>query len=213
MRVVIVGGGRVGLQTARLLVDRGHDALVVERDPGRCEFLADEYVATVVEGDGTEPSVLRQTALDRTDAFLALTASTDANLTACLLADRLADGRLRTVMRVVGADDAAYRELVDATVDPERAGGRMAANAVETDVRTLEDTAGDVEIAEITIREDAPVADRTLADVALPRGALVVSDVSAGTIAGPETTLVPGRTYVVAMVGDVADEVINLTRG
>ena len=61
--------------------------------------------------------------------------------------------------------------------------------------------------------EAAPVANRTLADVAFPRGALVVSDVSAGTIPGPKTELIPGRTYVIALTSDVADEVVNLMRG
>jgi trk system potassium uptake protein TrkA len=213
MRVVVVGGGRVGLRTARLLTDRGHDAVIVERDTERCERLSDEYVATVIEGDGTDPGVLRQTGLDRTDALVALTAETGQNLTACLLADRLSDGSIRTVMRVVEEDERTYREFVDATIDPERAGARMAANAIEPGIQALEEVSGEVEIVEITVDEAAPVANRTHADVAYPRGALVVSDVSAGNIAGPETELIPGRTYVVALTSDVADEVVNLMRG
>lgn len=140
MRVVVVGGGRVGLRTARLLVDRGHDAVIVERDLERCERLSDEYVATVVEGDGTDPDVLRQTGLARTDALVALTASTGPNLTACLLADQLSNGAIRTVMRVVEDDEVAYREFVDATINPERAGARMAANAIEPGIQALEDS-------------------------------------------------------------------------
>jgi trk system potassium uptake protein TrkA len=213
MRVVVVGGGRVGLRTARLLVDRGHDAVIVERDPERCEQLSDEYVATVVEGDGTDPAILRQTNLDRADALVALTGRTGRNLTTCLVAERLASGDLRTVMRVIGSDEAAYREFVDATIDPERAGGRMAANAVEPGIQALEEVSGSVEIVEITVDEDAPVANRTLSEVAFPRGALVVSDVSTDRIAGPDTELIPGRTYVVAIAEGVADEVANLMRG
>ncbi|MEF8818330.1 MAG: TrkA family potassium uptake protein [Haloferacaceae archaeon] len=213
MRIVVVGGGRVGLRTARLLVDRGHDAVIVERDPERCETLSDEYVATVVEGDGTNPGILRQTGLDRTDALVALTNDTGENLTACLIADRLSSGDVRTVMRVIGDKEAPYREFVDATVYPERAGGRMAANAVEPGIQALEEVSGTVEIAEITVNEGAPVANRSLSEVAFPRGALVVSDVSTDRIAGPDTELIPGRTYVVAIAEGVGDEVSNLMRG
>lgn len=213
MRIVVVGGGRVGLRTARLLVDRGHDAVIVERNPERCEALSDEYVATIVEGDGTDPEILRQTGLDRTDALVALTNETGQNLTACLLADRLASDDIRTVMRVIDDDEAPYREFVDATIDPERAGGRMAANAVEPGLQALEGVSGSVEIVEITVEEGAPVANRTLSEVAFPRGALVVSDVSTNHIAGPDTELIPGRTYVVAIADGVAGEVVNLMRG
>lgn len=213
MRVVVVGGGRVGLRTAELLVDRGHDALIVERDPARCEELSDAYVATVVEGDGTDPSVLRQTSLDRVDVVLALTSSTGTNLTVCLLADRLANEPVRTVMRVVDDDEETYEPFVDVTIDPGRAGARMAANTVEAEVRALEEVTGTVEIMEITVSESAPVASRSLADVSFPRGALVVSDAFSGTIAGPETELTPGNTYVVAVEPAVTDEVVNLMRG
>jgi trk system potassium uptake protein TrkA len=213
MRVVVVGGGRVGLRTARLLVDRGHDALIVERDPERCALLSDEYVATVVEGDGTDPGILRQTNVTRADALVALTGQTGQNLTACLLGDRIANGGVRTVMRVVKEEEPVYREFVDATIDPERAGGRMAANAVEPGIQALEEVSGSVEIIEITVEDGAPVANRTLAEVAFPTGALIVSDVSTDSIAGPDTELIPGRTYIVAVAEGVADEVVNLMRG
>lgn len=211
MRTIIVGGGRVGLRTAELLSDRGHDSLIVERRSERCERLSDAYVSTVIEGDGTDPSVLRQAGLDRADAVIALTNETGLNFTVCLLADRLTD--VRTVMRLVEADGDDYAPFVDAVIDPERAGARMAANAAESEVRALEDAAGGVEILEVTVAEGAPVAGRSLATVSLPRGSLVVSDSGAGTIAGPKTALDAGQTYVVATEPDVESEVVNLFRG
>jgi trk system potassium uptake protein TrkA len=50
-------------------------------------------------------------------------------------------------------------------------------------------------------------------DVALPRGSLVVSNDDGNRIAGSETVLEAGRSYVVAVEPDVADEVMNLMRG
>ncbi|MFB6161737.1 MAG: TrkA family potassium uptake protein [Haloferacaceae archaeon] len=212
LRVVVAGGGRVGARTAELIDGRGHDVVVVERDPERCESLSDAYVATVIEGDATEPGVLRQAGLDRADAVIALTASEGANLSICLLADRLGDG-LRTVMRATEGEHEEYREFVDEVVYPERAGARLAANAIEGDVRALVDVSGDVEVLEITVAEDAPVAGRSPADVALPRGSVVVTDVHANEIATAETVLEPGRTYTVAVEPPVEDEIVNLFRG
>ncbi len=55
-RIIVAGGGRVGLETARLLDERGHTVILVEEDPDRSEAVADEHVASVINGDATRPS-------------------------------------------------------------------------------------------------------------------------------------------------------------
>jgi len=211
-RTVIAGGGRVGRRTARLLDDRGHDVVVIEDDPDLVQSLSDEYIATVIEGDATRPGILQQADLERTDALAALTGLTGANLAICMVAERLVP-EVATVMRTDREVAEEYAGYVDEVVFPERAGARAAANAVERDVRALEDVTGNLDVMEIQVAEGAPVAGRSLLDVALPRGSLIVSDGDGNRIAGSETVLEPGRTYVVAVEPDVADEVMNLLRG
>jgi trk system potassium uptake protein TrkA len=212
LRVLIAGGGRVGARTARLLADRGHDPVVVEGDPDVAAAVSDDYVATVINGDATRPSILRQAGLDRTDVVAALTGATGTNLAVCMAASRLAPG-VETVLRVDSRTDDEYDEFVDDVVFPEHAGARAAANTVERDVRALEDVTGEIEIVEVRVRETAPVAGKALTDVTLPRGSLVVSDADGSRIAGSETELVAGRSYVVAVEPAVTDEVMNLFRG
>lgn len=72
LRVIVVGGGHVGYHAAELLDNRGHDVVVVEQDSERCEFIQDGYVATVIEGDGTRPSVLKQAQPERSDVIASL---------------------------------------------------------------------------------------------------------------------------------------------
>lgn len=211
-RVIVVGGGRVGLRTATLLTEWGHRVIVVERDRDRCEAIADEYVATVVNGDATRPGILRQTDPDDADALLALTGETGTNLAVCLAVERMAPD-LTTVLRTDIDAGGEYEGYVDKVVFPERAGARVAANAVEDEVRTLSDVTGAVDVVEVTLAEGAPVAGRTLAAVSLPTGSLVVSAADGETIARGDTELVPGRTYVVATEPGVADEVRQLFRG
>ena len=211
LRVLVVGSGRVGLATVRLLADRGHDLVVIERRPDRCEQLADEYLATVIEGDAGRPSVLRQADLERTDVVAALTDTPGTNLSVCLAAKRIAPG-VRTVMRTVFGDED-YAEFADAVVFPEAAGARAVTNVIALGVDTLEATSGDLEIFDLEVADRAPVADRALADVALPRGSLVVSDADGDAVAGPDTVLEVGRTFVVAAEPAVIDEVMNLFRG
>lgn len=214
LRVIVVGGGRVGFHAARLLDDQGHRVVVVEEDPDRCEHIADAYFATVIEGDGARPDVLAQAGLESADVLVGATGNQGANLAACVLATRV-NPELRTVLRVASSDGVeGYEEVVDATFFPEGVGARAAVNAATAgDLRTMEALPGDLEIAEIRVLEGAPVAGRKLADVALPRGSLVVSDADGDRVPGSETTLDPGRSYLVAVEAEVADEVRQLFHG
>jgi trk system potassium uptake protein TrkA len=213
MRVVVAGGGRVGFETATLLDDRGHDVVVVEEDPDRCEVLSDAYVATVIEGDATRPAVLRQASPETADAVAALTGMSGANLAVCMQVEQMAP-EVRTVARIDAAEEREYEKLVDDVIYPERAGARAAANSIVADaVRTVSDLTGRLEVMEVTVAEGAPAAGRDLTEVRLPTGSLVVSAADGDAVAGPDTVLEPGRRYVVAVDPDVADEVMNVLRG
>lgn len=212
MRVIVAGGGAVGLRTAELLDDRGHVVVLVEADPDRSERLSDEYVGSVIEGDAARPSILRQADPARADVVAALTDDEAANFAVCMAAQRLAD--VRTVMRLTDDPDDLYPEYVDGAVFPESLGARAAVNEiVEAGIRTLEDVSADLEIVEIEVAEGAPVAGRRLDEVGLPRGSLVVADARGGRIGGPRTVLEAGERYIVAVESEVADEVMNLLRG
>lgn len=211
--VIIAGGGRVGFQTAEMLDDLGHDVRIVERDEDRCEKIADAYFATVIEGDAANPDILEQAAVDRADAVAALTGETGLNLAVCMAAEQLSP-EIRSVCRIDRATGEAYTRFVDAVLFPERAGARVAVNEIiGGDVQTLADVTGTLDIMQIRVAEGAPAANKTLQEVRFPSGTLVISDDDGERIARPDTTLDPGRRYVVAVEPDVADEVMNLLRG
>ena len=211
--IIVAGGGRVGFQTAELLANRGHDVTIVETEERVISEIADEWVATVIQGDATDPDIIEQAGIDRADAIAALTGETGLNLAVCLAALEL-QPEIRTVARIDRAAAESYTRFVDAILFPERAGARVAANEiVGSDVQTLVDMTGDLEIMLVRVAEGAPAAGKRLADVRLPAGALIVSDDDGNRIARSDTTLTPGSRYVVAIEPDVADEVMNLMRG
>jgi trk system potassium uptake protein TrkA len=212
LRVVVVGSGRTGLQTARLLDDRGHDVVIIERNPDRVQALVDERVATVIEGDATDSEILRQADLRETDVIVTMTDTMGTNFTVCTLAAEI-NPEIRTVMRSVYETTEDYAKFVDDIVFPERAGARATVNAVENGIHTLEDTSAQIELLEIRIAPGAPVAGQTLAAVQLPEGSVVVSDIEQARIATATTELRPGQTYVVAVETGAADEVRRLFRG
>lgn len=213
LEVVIVGSGRVGLGTAEQLAERGHNLTIIERNPDRVDETLDTYIATVVEGDATRPSILEQAGLDRADVLAALTDTPGTNLAVCLAAKRY-NSDIRTVLRTVTANTDEYDGYVDEAAFPERVGARLMVNAVEgSGMRAFEGAPGDLDLVEIEVAEEAPIAGLTLAEVSLPAGVLVVSAARGHHIAGPETELSAGEKYVVAVEPGVADELRQLFRG
>jgi trk system potassium uptake protein TrkA len=211
--IIIAGGGRVGFQTAEILADRGHDVTIIERDERIVSDIADEWIATVIHGDATNPDIIEQAGIERADAIAALTGETGLNLAVCLAAAELSP-EMRTVARIDRATGQSYTRFVDAVVFPERAGARVAANeVVGSDVQTLADVTGNLDIMLVRVAEGAPAAGKQLSDVRFPAGTLIVSDGNGHQVARSDTTLMPDNRYVVAVEPDVADEVMNLMRG
>lgn len=211
--IIIAGGGRVGFQTAEILADRGHDVTIIERDDRIVSDIADQWIATVIQGDATNPGIIEQAGIERADVIAALTGETGLNLAVCLAASELTPD-IRTVARIDRTGGDAYTRFVDAVVFPERAGSRVAANEIlGSDVQTLADVTGSLDIMLIRVAEGAPAAGKTLSDVRFPEGTLVVSDDNGERIARADTTLTPGSSYVIAVEPDVVSEVMNLLRG
>ncbi|MFB6096013.1 MAG: NAD-binding protein [Haloferacaceae archaeon] len=213
LRVVVAGGGRVGFQTARLLADRDHDVTIIEQDEDVVGDIADEWIATVVGGDATDPDILEQAQVGEADAVAALTGQTGQNLAICMIAAELAPG-VRTVARTDRSPTEGYTRFVDAVVFPERAGARVAADEIlGSDVQTLADVTSTLDIMQIRVGEGAPAAGKQLSAVNFPSGTLVISGSEGERIARSDTTLEAGKRYVVAVEPDVVDEVMNLLRG
>ena len=211
--VIVAGGGRVGFETATILDDRGHDVTVVERDQERADAVSDEYVATVISGDASNPEMLEQAGVEDADAIAGLTGQAGLNLAVCMEAKQMAPS-IRTVARIDTRAKESYTRFVDQVLFPELAGARTAANEIiGSDVETLADVTGTLDIMQIRVAEGAPAAGRKLSEVRFPAGTLVVSDDDGNRVARPETTLDAGKRYVVAVEPDVADEVMNLMRG
>ncbi|MFC7114434.1 hypothetical protein ACFQH2_04915 [Natronoarchaeum sp. GCM10025703] len=78
--------------------------------------------------------------------------------------------------RITDADGDEYEQLVDEVVFPERASIKTAVNALSgSDVRTFEDITGEMEVFDIRVASESPIAGQLLKDVDLPEGSLVIS--------------------------------------
>lgn len=94
MRAVFVGASALTVMTARHLVKRGHEVVVIERDRERIESLAEELDCGFLHGDGAKPAVLREADPEHTDVLYCLTGSDEANILAALVGKSLGFGRV-----------------------------------------------------------------------------------------------------------------------
>lgn len=217
LRIVVVGGTHVGYHTAKRLDNRGHDVVIIEKDRERVEFLNDEYIATVIHGDGSRPSILKEAQLGRSDVIASLTDyGAMTNIGICMTAQKL-EPEIRTVARIDHGDDDEYEGMVDGIVYPEQLAAHAAANevieVVGGGVRTIEEVTENMELIQIEVTEDAPVAGKRLEEISFPRGALVIADQRSGEFPEATTEMEPGVNYVLAVQSIVTDEVVRLLRG
>ncbi|WP_373356739.1 Trk system potassium transporter TrkA [Pseudoroseicyclus sp. CXY001] len=89
-RVVIIGGGNVGLGVARVLEERRIRVKVIEKDRRRAEIAADALERTIVlNGDGLDAALLEEAGVEAADAVLAVTDDDKTNLLASVRAKEL----------------------------------------------------------------------------------------------------------------------------
>jgi len=85
MRMLLIGGGKVGSFLASRLVSAGHFVALVEENQDRVQAVADDVNAVVIHGDGTNVGVLEAAGVDDADWLLAVTGLDEVNFVACQL--------------------------------------------------------------------------------------------------------------------------------
>ncbi|SIR77113.1 potassium channel family protein [Natronorubrum thiooxidans] len=217
MRFVIIGAGRVGLRTARVLRDEGHEVTLIEQDEAMIRRARSQEF-TVVEGDGSREDVLEDAGITDADALGALTSDLNVNFTACMIGNHHG---CRTIMRI----DEAYREgiyrkyadEVDEVIYPERLGAIGAKNALlGGTIRAIADIAPHLQIVELTITNGAPVNGYTMGELQLPADATVLAFGKRDQpleIPNSDLSLEDGDRLVVLADFDVLNEVRQLLVG
>lgn len=79
MRVMIVGGGKVGYYMAKTLLDHGHQPIVIEKDRKLCSQVANDLDIPVTQGDGSTVEYLEAAGCGRCQALVAVTGRDEVN--------------------------------------------------------------------------------------------------------------------------------------
>jgi trk system potassium uptake protein TrkA len=177
-RLLIVGGGNIGLELARKMeADPRRPRLkIVERNRARAEFVAESLRRTIVlHGDGLDLDILEEAGVAETDAFLALTEDDKTNILSCLRAKTEGAKLSVALINDPSFDSLAEAIGIDAYVNPRSTTvssilrfirhGRIRAVYSITD--------GEAEAIEAQVLGTSQIAGQLVRDADIPRDAII----------------------------------------
>ena len=195
-----MGGGRVGLALANLLIENGQDITLIESDETLCADVAAELDALVICGNGTNSKLLEETNIEDADYFIATTGNDEANLLSCILVRKYNVPHI--IARVSNPDhEEAFKEVgIDHVISPESAAAAQLQKLVTrpnaAELMTL--GKGDAEILDMTITNDKIVGKR-YKDISPTKDYIIISTYQNGklVIPQPENTVSRGEKVTV----------------
>jgi trk system potassium uptake protein TrkA len=221
--VLIVGGGKVGTYLARDLLSQNHEVVVIEKDPRHAQFMTNLLEQDIsIVGDGCDPVVLSQAGVSRADVVVADTGDDEDNLVVCLIAQK--NSKARCIARVNNPRNKDIFDSIGASGNP-----ISVISSTELILRIIEDEVnisecrpilrlrgGDVQLVKMSVEPGMPAAGKRIADLAIPRSAIVVAVESRDgqvTIPTGDTRLSPGDDVVMMIKSSVRDQVRDAFRG
>jgi trk system potassium uptake protein TrkA len=201
-RVLLVGGGRVGLRVAQLLEKEPLSVKLMERDPARCEELSQLLERTLVlRGDGTDVRVLVEEGIGEMDAVITMTDDEGTNILGALLAKEYHAKKVVALIKRPSLIQLLPHLGIDAAVSPRISTAGVILKYVRRGriLSVFEVPESDAETLEFVVPPGSQVVGRPIRELGLPAGAIVGAVVHRGEIAIPkgDTVLHPEDQVVV----------------
>lgn len=208
--ILIAGGGKVGVNLARALIDTGHEVAVIERDSARASALSNRLDCPVYVGDSSTHDVLEDAGVAGARVFVAATGSDQDNLISCQLAKKVF-GVPKTVSRASNPKNEAVmaRLGVDSTVSSTA----IIQHVIERELPTVRIKSllslpdGEFQILEYPLDGSSAAAGRTVREIDLPQQANLIAILRGrATVVPRGETLLNDGDIVVALVNKDHEE-------
>jgi trk system potassium uptake protein TrkA len=210
--VIIAGAGKVGWNLARELIEKGHEVTLLENDRRRYLVVEQELEHAVQYGDASELWVLERAGIQRADLVIAVTGDDEDNILICQMARDKYDVE-RIVARVNNPRNLDhFKEL---GIEPAVSATDLILRLIEHEVPQyglvhLLDLAGDrLEIIELIVHEESPVAGHRVGDVDMPDGSLIISVLreGGGFVPQGDTVIEAGDEVLVVLDPGLEDDI------
>jgi trk system potassium uptake protein TrkA len=178
MYVIICGAGKVGWNLARELINRDREVTLIESYHRRYRIVEEELEHAVQYGDATELWVLERAGIQRADLVIAVTGDDEDNIMICQMAKEKY-GVQRIVARVNNPRNLPYFKLLG--IQPAVSATDLILRLIEHEVpeyglvQLLALEEEHLEIIELEVGEGSEAAGKTIRDIDMPEGSLIIS--------------------------------------
>lgn len=214
-RVVLFGGSETAINLIHLLKNPRFKIRVIEKDKARCRQLAERFPhITVINGDATSVRLLEEEQIGSADYFVACTKDDEENILTCIQASKLGAKHVQLLINKGDYDDLLgmlkTRLDIEVAVSPRRATADfMLRNLSNESVSTLAEMPDGGRILEIRISHSSSAIGKTIKDIRLPRGCLLVALLHKfkAKVPAADDTILAGDRVVVIVSGEKEREV------
>ena len=205
---IMVGGGTISFYLALALLDMKIDVKIIEKDKQRCEVLSDLLPnATIINGDGTDRSLLLEEGLPQAESFISLTNMDEENVFLALFAKTISSAKLVAKVNRLAFDDVIDNLDIGSVIYPKYITAdyilqyvRAMQNSIGSNVETLYHILDNqAEALEFAIHENSPVIGIPLSDLNLKKNLLVCCLIRHGKVRIPrgQDTIQVGDTVII----------------
>ena len=175
-RVLIIGGGKIGIRLARLLDEKPVYTKIIEKNPDRCAKLAERLNKVVVlHGDGSDQELLKEENIQDIDVVVTLTGDEEINILASLLAKQM--GARKTITKI---SKFSYFPLMSTIGIEQVVSPRLSAiNTILQHIRrgkvlsSISIKGEQAEFMEAVALETSDIVGKPLKNISFPNGVLV----------------------------------------
>lgn len=207
-RVIIAGGGNIGLRLAKSIESR-YQVKLIDRNPETARRLSEQLDrAIVLLGDAADEELLLDENIENTDIFCALTNDEEANILSAMLAKRLGARKVMSLINRPSYVDLVQSEAIDIAISPQQATiGSLLTHVRRGDVAAVHSLRrGAAEAIEAVAHGDkktSRVVGRAVDDIKLPPGTTIGAIVRGeDVIIAHHDTVIESEDHVILFLVD-----------